>query len=603
MKVVISIFFFTFFIKVIAEKNIDNFIIDDNAAKSTKNPMETVINLFKLEAVVIFDADNVLDYQDMPKCHNVTILFYNYITDLSGLNAKTSAYFLVISKSLWILEKFIDYFYTWNNFEFHTLLVVYLPRLEAGSDVWLPFKMCSDRSVIKVLIYYYSKSLRCWRWFSSNLLTRDIVERTAQYDVQDYWSYMDKPLYGYMKICLKVGLEPTTLILRNTTNHTIYSGTDIFYMRTIFKLLNISYNILEVKDNFGQCDATFSSLEIQNNNFLYPINVNQLLIMVPNAKLLDNAVKYIKPFDSSLWIVVITITSIIFLALIIFNRFFNNMYQEEFMNLFEALSILLNVSVSIKSDRKSVNIFFIMLVIYNFFISFAYLPFLYVFMLKPFYQMEIRTLEDIYKTNTKIIASLETKRDMKQHGINVTNLSKNTFIFVNLSNLPTKKKKINILNTNIGFFDNRQMVEFNSELNKIYKAAVSDSNSYHAIEDQLLTTLMCFHVDEGNPLIRRMNQITRRIQEAGLPQIWMKKSLYDFYKYDKSVKKKEIVQENFVDVYSPLTMNELREIFFVWSAGLLISAFVFFAEFVFNLFLTIIKSLNHILATENSLVV
>lgn len=98
---------------------------------------------------------------------------------------------------------------------------------------------------------------------------------------------------------------------------------------------------------------------------------------------------------------------------------------------------------------------------------------------------------------------------------------------------------------------------------------------YHIMRDCPVPCSMVYGLRYGSPYLPRINVILRHLSEAGILEYWTRSEDHTLNnKHNKALYVGNSHERK------PFTMNNLKEIFYVWLSGVVISVFVFLVEHV-----------------------
>lgn len=234
---------------------------------------------------------------------------------------------------------------------------------------------------------------------------------------------MNSNNYDLGTICMEHRF-PSTICLRNSVS---CSGSEYYAMKSIMQVLKFSTNFT-LQTNFElNCQIVFTRIDSIENMYPRILNVVELdawTFGMENPEKIIGIVKYFRPFQKKVWILIFSVILIIYLFWLASDFI---LYGRGRLTYFiEILAILFNQSVSLDTLRTTFThkIFLNYFVICDLLLSSAYLGLLYSYMLVPEYEQKLHSKKDLENFGDKIPIVLPLYHRLLEVGYDDTRLNK-----------------------------------------------------------------------------------------------------------------------------------------------------------------------------------
>lgn len=380
-------------------------------------------------------------------------------------------------------------------------------------------------------------------------------------------------------------------------------GPDGAFSYVLAKKLNATLEIIEPNDPFeygnpttvspkdgtgslgqvirGDVDislnARFLRLDLfQNNNIVESTNSigrDDMCILVPRRGFYTPIYDFIHSLDVTVWLLVFFVICITVFCIQIIAKQSNERLFLQF-HLFDATRCHFNQTLSHLPETTSLRIIIIFWIIYCFIMANVFhCCLISTFTVKKF-ENQIDTIDDLIKTNLKIISSIDYSHLVKRY-VNRTNLSSHKKIIKHLFSMEWNEYNewIDRRDCNFAYANKHHMILY-------YANMLSHEGLplFHAMQECPVPFLSCYIVPFGSPLLGTINRIIGQLEQSGIFRYWEREA--NTYVRQQSLNRIAVDPE-------PLRIEYIFG-FYILIGGHLISLIIFIIE-ITHIHLVIIR--------------
>lgn len=381
-------------------------------------------------------------------------------------------------------------------------------------------------------------------------------ERTVHFNNSIYLKedlFYDKTLNFYGKP-FRVSLFPEEVRAVMKGPNEIY-GLDAFMVELLTRKLNASLVLLPSpdKEEYGnptapnnasgtlgqvvreevdiQLNSRFLRLDLfYNNNIAEPtrtIGRDDMCILVPKSGYVPTLVTFFNSLKLSIWILILVIIIPFTIAFRAFAKYeWKNSRSDGYctkVHYFDMVRFYFNQVLPKVPDTLKLRVIIIHWIFYCFLITNIFQSCLTTSFTVKNLEKEINTIDDMSKSDYQIIAAIDYAKLIKRY-LNVTTGVNRTELTDKL--LPMEWFQYNQFignnNINYAYANKHHMIN--------YYANVKLQNNiplYHAARECPVPFLACYILPFGSPLLKRINNIIGRLENAGIFRYWERKMKAD----------------------------------------------------------------------------
>lgn len=538
--------------------------------------------------ITVFNMDLLDDLSDLSYLSAVEILsinseqIYGNVTVCDEELNNDNTVILLFLKEFEVEEKLLSY-YRWPHYKRATLVVLFILDKTVENDNFLQnikqlFSEFGSRGIITVVIIVWSQIYNLPNWFTFNYYEKVLFNDTGKFDFRKLYQRNTANLQGFqIKSCL-LHHQPFIEFSENSTKIT---GPDMRAFQTFINFFNISEGIVRTQSvdtstymasltyaKNNACDAIFT----RSANFIlpgmaklqYPIRLEHYSILVPKSGKVVGLTNLLMPFQIYVWYAVL-ISFIVICAFWFILTLIKlpSTSDYDYIPYLDLIKIQINMSSNIEQQRLllSSKIFVIFSIFYACFLIYAYQSVLYGFLVQPYIEKNMETLEDITKSGLKIFVNRGPK-------------GRSTFVDSTLSQVHV----VPVINANN--FGSLMQKHRNSKeygyvcreswaLSYMRKSKRNKDLNLHMVKEWLSTGDYTYKVSCRFTLALRLQQLFRRFEEYGLMSFWSREYILH------GAAQKKLKSEN----PTILEIDDILGPIAFWSFGCIISIIVFCFEY------------------------
>lgn len=490
------------------------------------------------------------------------------------------------------------YFHLKFQINKNSLAIVFVDAddiLDIAHKTLLSFR--TNKSVFLLKNEYPLEDLVDWLWkeqfVNSLILWRNQVYSFDPFPelqitkpvVSEYFPIREAAAYnlkGYYLNAPAVQSLPRIFAVKDAKGNKQLSGMNGYLFAYFIQFMNMTWNgfndwpqmfndtedaseisLLVVQNTSSEiaADATLRRRNSYVYDTSYPSDAVNWCLVIPFQNALPKNVYLLRPFDTGLWIILISLilyTTVVFYALLKFTNSktdFFVCYQQSFNIITNAPNLM-----ALRLSRRSWIIFYVPLFIFGFIMSTFYLSFLGAFVTTVLYEKDVKTIDDLLNSNVKVMVTNRMLWEAFQYfNLPITALRN----FVNVSS-----DKYNFSRSYAYFVasDTWRILEMEQRRLKrpIYKWSEICYSAYY----------ITFPIKEDSYIENPIKYLTMLSQQVGLYKAWEERSFRDaingnIYSY---------VKANIPSDYNDLNLSFFATGWWILGVGLLLASIAFGVE-------------------------
>ncbi|XP_026496413.2 uncharacterized protein LOC113400930 [Vanessa tameamea] len=450
------------------------------------------------------------------------------------------------------------------------------------------FQLLWSRSITNSIVVLWSDRLRM---YSYNPFYKEIREITDIKDISRYLSRLYNDLYGY-----KLRLSVFRKIYTSDDTGPIYCNSVL--AKTIMKQLNATCIPLPPRDENtvgdllengtatgvtadlldGYTDLELNSRILKNSYYgyidtTYPLIQDELCFLVKKSMKQSTFMTTLKLISVDMLMLFIFTVIIFIVITVITRRVETNICiivdkRSTSETILDLVKCFIRQTVDMKFSGPIFRMLVLLIMIYSLVVDCAIDGIITSAITYPRFKPDINSIPEIFQTNLTI-------------GVHTRHLK---LFKRSLSDEYSEEllKKIEVMNDKKikKIIENREfkyaMLLRKSDAEYISRKpsnVVDGRPLYHTMLDCPVPCSIVFGLRYGSPYLQRLNYIFNHLNQGGILQYWMKSDEYTLFQ----TRNKILLADDSKDK-KPLNTNNLKEVFIVWSIGILISTFIFLAE-------------------------
>ncbi|XP_047531269.1 uncharacterized protein LOC125066972 [Vanessa atalanta] len=450
------------------------------------------------------------------------------------------------------------------------------------------FQLLWSRSITNSIVVLWSDRLRM---YSYNPFYKEIREITDIKDISRYLSRLYNDLYGY-----KLRLSVFRKIYTSDDTGPIYCNSVL--AKTIMKQLNATCIPLPPRDGNtvgdllengtatgvtadlldGYTDLELNSRILKNSYYgyidtTYPLIQDELCFLVKKSMKQSTFMTTLKLISVDMLMLFIFTVIIFIVITVITRRVETNICiiidkRSTSETILDLVKCFIRQTVDMKFSGPIFRMLVLLIMIYSLVVDCAIDGIITSAITYPRFKPDINSIPEIFQTNLTI-------------GVHTRHLK---LFKRSLSDEYSEEllKKIEVMNDKKikKIIENREfqyallLRKSDAEYISRKPSNVADGRPlYHTMLDCPVPCSIVFGLRYGSPYLQRLDYIFNHLNQGGILQYWMKSDEYTLFQ----TRNKILFADDSKDK-KPLNTNNLKEVFIVWSIGILISTFIFLVE-------------------------
>lgn len=547
----------------------------------------TVVNM------KILDITGVLVYKSALELYSInyapTIDYETSCDEVSNFHKTTLL--IILNPIEYSIEKILENHYRWQQYKQGILTMVYVPDMTTEDpnvtrNLKELFHEIGNKGILAVVIIIWSNLTNSINMFTFNYFTNQLHNATERLNFEDLYFENTKNFHGSkVKSCIIHHPPYVELIQGNK-----FKGSEIKAFYTLAQFLNMSDELVETQPanvstyeasmyyaSHNTCDIFFTKTSFLivpwMTKLLDPIKFDYMTFCVPRARRIAGYTKVVQPFDKMVWLAIL-ITLFSLRAFWFVLKYFKlpwRVMDDNLISNFIFIRIQLNLPIDIVYPYLvlSSRIFIAFAVIYGCFIVFAYQSVLVGFLVRPLYDKDIHTLDELAETNLKLfMPSLEYKHITRHlEGVGYNKPIMHKFLKASSANSFEKLMLKHKSSTSYGYLCRESWARYKQK----NKTSFFFLN-FHIVEESLSPTSYAHSVTCNFPYGPRFQQIFNRFEQSGLNEFWERE-------FTKSKSSKGTIKSN---IPVAVSLKDILGAIGLWCLGISFSVVVFLLEILIN---------------------
>lgn len=498
-------------------------------------------NVFVLESPMDVDRFfNVTEVLNVPRTLYVIENIAEGIKSIEAMKRISSNPFMIIVMKSIDIELHLNFMKKIKNFQRINIdlkIGMFVTDPLPNDHIEQLFRWCWLNSIVNIFVSSKrSNSTELIIYKFNPFGTFDLINQTEKRN----------PIATYFpRTCYNLRQHPIRIAVHNDLNTFIYSadnpnfgGADGKLWQTVFGVVNASYfmvKFINVTDGHviqdmakqGEIDLGPQTTPLSNDEpiYLYPIYMDNVVVVVPSAKPYAEFIAYLQTFinDNSFNVSLVTIPVLI--VALTFIRYFKRKKILFCQSVADVVNLFMydNLAIDYRNLHRVESFIILPLTLAGFVIINVLLSILTSYLTRPMDQPEINTHQDIERSPFPVLAPTKKNMDQMIHMLKHTWHVDWTDKMASTSTLEEYFHQILSFNTSMCF------IYFGSKVKNLLEHQKRlNIRGFRIPSETISQTVFGYVVSADNPLKDCFNEIIQWIMNAGLYWKWIDESYYEF---------------------------------------------------------------------------